>query len=98
MVGEGGGGGDERGVGGGKGVSEGRGVAVAVGIGAGLEMSKKVAEAMAIKGLLEQNTDEVTNLLRALDGSYVKPGVGGAFVSWCRRLMLGVIRHHRTLI
>lgn len=42
-----------------------------------LGLSKRVAEAVAIKDLLEMNTDEVDNLLRALDGSYVKPGVGG---------------------
>ncbi|CAN0465820.1 unnamed protein product, partial [Hapterophycus canaliculatus] len=40
-------------------------------------LSRRVAEAVDIKGLLEQNTDEVRNLIRALDGSYIKPGVGG---------------------
>lgn len=43
----------------------------------GGELCKRLAEAVMIKGLLELNTDEVANLLRALDGSYVKPGVGG---------------------
>ncbi|CAM9821865.1 unnamed protein product [Ectocarpus sp. 6 AP-2014] len=40
-------------------------------------LSRRVSEALDIKGLLEQNTDEVDNLLRALEGSYIKPGVGG---------------------
>lgn len=40
-------------------------------------LSRRVAEALDIKGLLEQNTDEVDNLLKALEGSYIKPGVGG---------------------
>lgn len=42
-----------------------------------MALSRKVSEAVSIKALLEKNTDEVENLLRALDGSYVKPGVGG---------------------
>lgn len=45
--------------------------------GGALGLSRRVAEAVDIKGLLEQNTDEVDNLMRALEGSYVKPGVGG---------------------
>ena len=48
-----------------------------VGDGGVLGLSRRVAEAVEIKALLEQNTDEVANLVRALDGSYVKPGVGG---------------------
>lgn len=42
-----------------------------------LGLSRRVAEAVDIKALLEQNTDEVDSLIRALEGSYVKPGVGG---------------------
>lgn len=42
-----------------------------------MELSRKVAEAVEIKGLLELNSEEVDNLLKALKGSYVKPGVGG---------------------
>lgn len=48
-----------------------------VGDGGALGLSRRVAEAADIKALLEQNTDEVDNLMRALEGSYVKPGVGG---------------------
>lgn len=47
------------------------------GDGGVLGLSRRVADAVDIKTLLEQNTDEVDNLLRALEGSYVKPGVGG---------------------
>eukprot|EP00903_Cladosiphon_okamuranus_P008053 g7767.t1 len=47
------------------------------GDGGALGLSRRVAEAVDIKALLEQNTDEVDNLMRALEGSYVKPGVGG---------------------
>lgn len=42
-----------------------------------MAISRKVAEAVTIKGLLERNTDEIDNMLRVLNGSYVKPGVGG---------------------
>ncbi|CAM9815469.1 unnamed protein product, partial [Laminaria digitata] len=45
--------------------------------GGALCLSRKVAEAFDIKSLLAMNTDEVDNLVRALEGSYVKPGVGG---------------------
>ncbi|CAB1111031.1 unnamed protein product [Ectocarpus sp. CCAP 1310/34] len=50
---------------------------VIAGEGGVFGLSRRVAEALDIKGLLEQNTDEVDNLLRALEGSYIKPGVGG---------------------
>ncbi|CAM9309741.1 unnamed protein product [Ectocarpus sp. 4 AP-2014] len=50
---------------------------VVAGEGGVFGLSRRVAEALDIKGLLEQNTDEVDNLLRALEGSYIKPGVGG---------------------
>lgn len=50
-----------------------------LGEGGALGLSRRVAEAFDIKVLLEQNTDEVDNLVRALRGSYIKPGVGGAF-------------------
>lgn len=53
------------------------------GEGGVLGLSRRVAEAVDIKGLLEQNTDEVHNLIRALDGSYIKPGVGGEALSVC---------------
>lgn len=59
---------------GGHGLAAGSGGA---GNGGALGLSRRVAEAMDIKALLEQNTDEVDNLMRALEGSYVKPGVGG---------------------
>ncbi|CAM9969609.1 unnamed protein product, partial [Discosporangium mesarthrocarpum] len=40
-------------------------------------LSRRICEAAEIKGLLEQNTEELDSLLKALDGSYVLPGVGG---------------------
>lgn len=54
-----------------------------MGEGGVLGLSRRVAEAVDIKGLLEQNTDEVHNLIRALDGSYIKPGVGGEAARRC---------------
>lgn len=57
--------------------SGGQGAGMGMGEGGVFGLSKRVAEAMEIKALLSQNTDEVDNLVRALDGSYVKPGVGG---------------------
>lgn len=48
-----------------------------MGEGGLLGLSRRVAEACDIKRLLERNTEEVDNLLAALEGSYVKPGVGG---------------------
>ncbi|KAM3573605.1 hypothetical protein VYU27_004396 [Nannochloropsis oceanica] len=37
----------------------------------------KVVEALEIKRLLEQNTDELSSLLKGLSGQYILPGVGG---------------------
>lgn len=37
----------------------------------------KVIEALEIKRLLEQNTDELSSLLKGLNGQYILPGVGG---------------------
>lgn len=48
-----------------------------LGDGGVLALSRRVSEAVEIKGLLERNTDEVESLIKALEGSYVKPGVGG---------------------
>ncbi|CAM9168634.1 unnamed protein product [Chrysoparadoxa australica] len=40
-------------------------------------LSKQVAEAHTITRLLQKNTDERTSVLRALNGEYIPPGVGG---------------------
>lgn len=48
-----------------------------LGDGGMMALSRRVSEAVEIKGLLERNTDEVESLVKALEGSYVKPGVGG---------------------
>lgn len=34
-------------------------------------------EAIRIRGLLEQNTEEVTSVLRGLNGEYILPEAGG---------------------
>lgn len=54
------------------------------GDGGVLALSRRVSEAVEIKGLLERNTDEVDSLMKALEGSYVKPGVGGESDLMCR--------------
>ena len=40
-------------------------------------LSPKFEEAVRIKDLLAQNTDEMTNLLRGLNGEYIPPAPGG---------------------
>lgn len=37
----------------------------------------QIAEALQIRDLLAQNTDEITNLLRGLNGEYIPPAPGG---------------------
>ena len=37
----------------------------------------KVTEAVHIKGLLNQNTEEMRSILRALNGEYIEPQAGG---------------------
>jgi magnesium chelatase subunit H len=39
--------------------------------------AEQLAQALAIRGLLQQNTDELTNLLRGLNGEYIPPAPGG---------------------
>ena len=41
------------------------------------EEEEKLGEAMHIKRLLHQNTEEMTNILRALNGEYIQPQAGG---------------------
>ncbi|MDX2232187.1 MAG: magnesium chelatase subunit H [Leptolyngbyaceae cyanobacterium bins.349] len=41
------------------------------------DLKDKVAEAIAIRDLLQHNTDELTNLLRGLNGEYIPPAPGG---------------------
>ena len=38
---------------------------------------EKVTEAAHIKGLLDQNTEEMRSILRALNGEYIEPQAGG---------------------
>lgn len=40
-------------------------------------LSKKIQEAVEIRDLLEKNTDELTNLVRGLNGEYILPAPGG---------------------
>lgn len=40
-------------------------------------LSEKIKEAVKIRDLLEQNTDELTNLVRGLNGEYIPPAPGG---------------------
>lgn len=39
--------------------------------------SEKIKEAIKIRELLEQNTDEITNLIKGLNGEYIPPAPGG---------------------
>jgi len=41
------------------------------------EFQPKITEALQIRDLLAQNTDELTNLLRGLNGEYIPPAPGG---------------------
>jgi magnesium chelatase subunit H len=41
------------------------------------ESNEKIKEGIAIKQLLDQNSEEITNLLRGLNGEYVPPAPGG---------------------
>lgn len=41
------------------------------------ELPDKINEAIAIRTLLQQTTDELTNLLRGLNGEYIPPAPGG---------------------
>ncbi|MEG3437576.1 magnesium chelatase subunit H [Pannus brasiliensis CCIBt3594] len=43
----------------------------------GEEISDRTKEGIEIKQLLEKNTEEITNLLRGLNGEYVPPAPGG---------------------
>ncbi|KAL3147924.1 Magnesium chelatase, variant 2 [Trebouxia sp. C0010 RCD-2024] len=43
----------------------------------GQEEEQKVSEAVQIKGLLHQNTEEMRSILRALNGEYIEPQAGG---------------------
>jgi magnesium chelatase subunit H len=43
----------------------------------GERLSPKLSEAVKIRDLLVQNTDEMTNLLRGLNGEYIPPAPGG---------------------
>ncbi|HEY9769663.1 MAG TPA: magnesium chelatase subunit H [Coleofasciculaceae cyanobacterium] len=45
--------------------------------GRGESLSPKLEEAAKIRDLLSQNTDEMTNLLRGLNGEYIPPAPGG---------------------
>lgn len=36
-----------------------------------------MTEAVQIKGLLHQNTEEMTSIVRALNGEYIEPQAGG---------------------
>ncbi|PSF35683.1 magnesium chelatase subunit H [Aphanothece hegewaldii CCALA 016] len=40
-------------------------------------LSETIQEAVKIRDLLEQNTDELTNLIRGLNGEYIPPAPGG---------------------
>ena len=41
------------------------------------EEEQKLAEAASIKRLLQQNTEEMTSVMRALNGEYIEPQPGG---------------------
>jgi len=41
------------------------------------EEEEKLGEAMHIKGLLHENTEEMRSILRALNGEYIEPQAGG---------------------
>ncbi len=41
------------------------------------EEEGKLGEAMHIKGLLHENTEEMRSILRALNGEYIEPQAGG---------------------
>ncbi len=41
------------------------------------EEEEKLSEAMHIKRLLHQNTEEMASILRALNGEYIEPQAGG---------------------
>ena len=41
------------------------------------EEEEKLVEALQIKGLLGQNTEEMASILRALNGEYIEPQAGG---------------------
>lgn len=41
------------------------------------EEEQKLEEALQIKGLLQQNTEEMTSITRALNGEYIEPQAGG---------------------
>lgn len=41
------------------------------------EEEQKLGEALQIKGLLEQNTEEMVSIVRALSGEYIEPQAGG---------------------
>ena len=43
----------------------------------GQEEEQKVSEAVQIKGLLHQNTEEMRSIIRALNGEYIEPQAGG---------------------
>ena len=41
------------------------------------EEEEKLGEALRIKGLLGQNTEEMASILHALNGEYIEPQAGG---------------------
>ena len=41
------------------------------------EEEEKLGEALQIKGLLGQNTEEMASILRALNGEFIEPQAGG---------------------
>lgn len=41
------------------------------------EEEAKLGEALHIRGLLHQNTEEMTSIVRALNGEYIEPQAGG---------------------
>ena len=41
------------------------------------EEEAKLGEAVHIKGLLHQNTEEMESIVRALNGEYIEPQAGG---------------------
>ena len=43
----------------------------------GPEEDEKVIEAAHIRGLLQQNTEEMRSIMRALNGEYIEPQAGG---------------------
>lgn len=49
----------------------------AIAQGQSVESSDRINEAIQIRDLLNQNTDELTNLLRGLNGEYIPPAPGG---------------------